>query len=539
MKILVADDDRATRMVLHTALLKWNYECCEAQDGTTALAMIEADNDIKFAILDWEMPGLEGTEICRRLRKNEITPYLLLLTGKNNDRDVAEGLEAGANDYLTKPFSPEMLRLRVLVAERFIEMHATLSRRVAELSVEIVVRKEVDSLLKAMMESREGVSDLLFLSGKYPQVEAFGKLKSTEVKGWDRELTPERIMQLATHFINDNERLLSDFNRFGSCDCSYAINKSDRFRVNIYRQNGEPAIVMRKLKSDVPSLDELNLTPIFNKIIEEKNGIVFVTGSTGSGKTTTLAAMLNELNRTEEIHIVTLEDPIEFLHPKLKASFSQRQLGLDFQEFSLGLRAALRQAPKVILVAEIRDRATMEAAMIASETGHLVFSTLNTENAAQSIQRILGMFTKEEEPQIRRKLAETLRYIVSQRLIAKIGGGRMMVSEIMGTSQRVREAVLYGEQEGRSFLEIIEAAEKMGWQSFDQSLLSAYEAGQISEESAMLYCNSKSSMSHRLDRSKQRRGIDTPGDTGFRLEHSPFKSRTSPLGGPSFTTKAA
>jgi twitching motility protein PilT len=225
--------------------------------------------------------------------------------------------------------------------------------------------------------------------------------------------------------------LKSDFSTLGSCDCSYALADLARLRVNIFKQNGRPAIVMRKLQTEIPTLDALGLPPIFREMIKEKNGIIFVTGATGSGKTTTLAAMLNELNETQNIHILTLEDPIEFVHPHKRALFNQRQLGKDFPDFASGLRAALRQAPKAILVGEIRDRATMEIAMTASETGHVVFTTMHTINAGQTINRILGMFGKEEEQQLRQRLADTVRYIVSQRLVTKINGGRLLVAPVV------------------------------------------------------------------------------------------------------------
>ena len=518
MKLLIADDDPSIRVMMGTLLSRLGHDVFEAADGTEAWALLETDHGIQTAIIDWQMPGIDGLEICRRLRKTENAPYLIIVTGRGTDREVIEGLEAGANDYLTKPFTAETLRIRLLVAAQFVEMRARLSERVVELEGGIAEKVEVDRLLSEMMNSRQGVSDLLFVSRKFPQVEAFGRLKPTPIPGWNEPLTPDRIKKLAQFFMNGDARLRLDFESTGSCDCSYEIENTARFRVNIFRQNKAPAIVMRKLESDVPSLEKLNLPPIFQEIIKEKNGIVFITGSTGSGKTTTLAAMLNELNLTAEVHVVTLEDPIEFLHPPLKATISQRQLGQDFYRFSDGLRAALRQAPKVILVGEIRDRETMEIAMTASETGHLVFSTLHTVNAGQSIHRILGMFSKEEEPQIRQRLSETLRYVVSQRLVPRISGGRLLVTEIMGSSLRTREAVCYGESEGRTFQEIIEAGLTKGWHSFDQSLMDGYEAGMITEETAMLYCNSKSNMNHRINRSKQLRGISTASTSGLRLE---------------------
>jgi twitching motility protein PilT len=288
--------------------------------------------------------------------------------------------------------------------------------------------------------------------------------------------------------------------------------------VNIFKQNGRPAIVMRKLQTEIPTLDQLGLPPIFREMIKEKNGIIFVTGATGSGKTTTLAAMLNELNSTQKIHILTLEDPIEFLHPHKEALFNQRQLGKDFPDFASGLRAALRQAPKAILVGEIRDRETMEIAMTASETGHVVFTTMHTVNAGQTINRVLGMFAKDEEQQLRQRLADTIRYVVSQRLVSKIGGGRLMVSEIMGSSLRTRETLLYGESENRTFQEIIEAGDTMGWHSFDQSLLKAYKDELITDETALIFCTHKNKMRRDVEMLKKLRNLSFDEPSGLRME---------------------
>ena len=286
-----------------------------------------------------------------------------------------------------------------------------------------------------MISSSEGVSDLLFAVGKPPVLEEHGVLEEFPIDTPTGVLDAAQIDQIADHVMGDDERLRADLAHHGSCDCSYALADLARMRVNIFRQNGRPAIVMRKLQTQIPTLDQLTLPPIFREMIKEKNGIIFVTGATGSGKTTTLAAMLNELNETQKIHILTLEDPIEFVHPHKQALFNQRQLGKDFRDFASGLRAALRQAPKVILVGEIRDRETMEIAMTASETGHIVFTTMHTINAGQTINRILGMFSKEEEQQLRQRLADTIRYVVSQRLVAKAeGSGRLLVTEIMGSS---------------------------------------------------------------------------------------------------------
>jgi twitching motility protein PilT len=367
-------------------------------------------------------------------------------------------------------------------------------------------RQTLDALLTGMLESAEGVSDLLFISGKPPLVEIHGRLNDFPIDTPESVLTPVLIEQVAGQIMNGSERLRLEFSTTGSCDCSYAIENLARFRVNIFKQNGRHAIVMRKLQSKVPSLDLLGLPPIFREIVKEKDGIVLLTGGTGTGKTTTLAALLNELNETQEIHIVTLEDPIEFFHTHRKAAISQRELGKDFPNFADGLRAALRQAPKAILVGEIRDRETLDIAMTASETGHIVFSTLHTINAGQTINRILGMFSREEEQQVRQRLAATLRYVVSQRLVNKIDGGRLLVTEIMGSSLRTRETIVYGESENKSFHEIIEAGSSLGWQTFDQSIIEAYKAGLITEETALVSCTNKGKVRRELDVLQKQRG---------------------------------
>jgi twitching motility protein PilT len=363
---------------------------------------------------------------------------------------------------------------------------------------------ELDPLLAAMIESANGISDLLFVAGKPPQVEVHGNLEVPALASPEPVLTAERIEGLAGAVINNNSKLLRDLAEHGSCDCSYTLQNTCRFRVNIYRQNGCYAMVMRRLAPLVPTLDALGLPPVFREIVKEKTGLIFITGGSGNGKTTTLAAMLNEINQTSQLHIVTLEDPIEFLHPQNKSTFSQRELGRDFYNFPDGLRAALRQAPKVILVGEIRDRETMEIALTAGETGHLVFSTLHTISAAQTIHRILGMFTKDEEQQVRERLVGSLRYIVGQRLVPKINGGRLLATELMGSSLRTREAIELGENENRRLHEIIEAGSSAGWHSFEQSLLKAYEQDLITEETALLYCANKPAMRQRLDLANSR-----------------------------------
>jgi twitching motility protein PilT len=249
--------------------------------------------------------------------------------------------------------------------------------------------------------------------------------------------------------------------------------------------------------------------------------LILVTGATGSGKSTTLAAILNEINRTKPVHIVTLEDPIEYVHTHEQATFNQRELGIDFDSYVNGLRAALRQAPKVILVGEMRDRETVRIALSAAETGHLVLSTLHTINAGETINRILGMFEPEEQEQIRVRLADSLRWIVSQRLVPQISGGRHPLLEIMGANLRTQETMRLGESEGKTFYEIIEASHPFGWRTFDHACLEAFEQGFITEETAMLYCTKRSVVSRGLDNVRKSRGEVTTTAGSLRMKSAP------------------
>jgi twitching motility protein PilT len=275
---------------------------------------------------------------------------------------------------------------------------------------------------------------------------------------------------------------------------------------------------MRKLETLIPSIDDLKLPEAFRKMTKEKNGVILVTGATGVGKTTSLAALLREFNETKSIHIVTLEDPVEFVHPSIKATFNQRELGGDFDTFANGLRAALRQAPKVILVGEIRDRETAELCLKASETGHLVMSTVHTVDAGQTINRIVGLFDPEEEKQVRQRLADTVRWIVSQRLLPKVGGGRVAIHDILGNNIRAHESILMGEGEGKTFYEIQEASVPFGMQTFDQALIKAYGEGLITQETAELYASRKAVVQRGIDKVKQTRGQKTTDIEGLTLD---------------------
>jgi twitching motility protein PilT len=377
---------------------------------------------------------------------------------------------------------------------------------------------DLDKILSAMLKTYDGISDLNFSVGYPLQVEDFGVLKPVYVDPPIEALTPYQTEQIALTLMQGNRRLIYDYLTGGSCDCSYSLNHEARFRVSIFRQQGRISIVLRKLEGHVPTIESLGLPPILREVAKEKTGLVLVTGATGSGKTTTLAAILNEINETQPVHVITLEDPIEFVHPKLKATFNQRELGHDFNNYPNGLRAALRQAPKVILVGEMRDRATVEVALMAAETGHLVLSTLHTVDAGQSINRILGLFSLGEEKQLRIRLADTVRYVISQRLAPKEAGGRQLLCEILGHNLRTREAIALGEGEHRSFYEIIEDSTPFGWMTFDQSILNAYENGLLSEETAKLYASRKGRVSRGVDLIQKARGIDTELDSGLRLD---------------------
>jgi twitching motility protein PilT len=368
---------------------------------------------------------------------------------------------------------------------------------------------DVDYILGKMLESFEHVSDLNFTVAKPPQVETSGELTPVIIDSCLEKLTPFQTETLALHLMQCDRRLSKTLVSEGSCDCSYALIGKARFRVNIFQQRNSYSIVLRKLSTQILTIDELKLPPVFQHIPEEKNGLILVTGATGSGKSTTLASLIDAINEKKAVHIVTLEDPIEFVHKHKKATVNQRELGSDFDTFANGLRAALRQAPKVILVGEMRDRETVEIALSAAETGHLVLSTLHTVDAGQTINRILGMFDKDEEKLIRIRLADTLRWIVAQRLLPKMNGGRVAALEIMGTNLRVKDAVLHGEAEGKTFYEIIEAAEPFGMQTFDQSVIKLFHGGLITEETALAYASRKSVVRRGADDFKKKQGLQT------------------------------
>ena len=370
-------------------------------------------------------------------------------------------------------------------------------------------KQEIDHILVKMLDAYREVSDLNFTVGKPMQVESAGELVPIEIRNSVKPLTPFQTEVMALNLINQDRRLTETLLKTGSCDLSYSLPGKARFRVNIFSQGGNFSIVCRKLESKIPTIEERGLPKSMHQIAKEKNGIVFVTGATGSGKTTSLAAILDDINERRSVHIVTLEDPVEYQHPHKKATFNQRELGMDFDNYANGLRAALRQAPKVILVGEMRDRETVEIGLSASETGHLVLTTLHTTDAGATINRILGMFPNEDEQQIRIRLADSLRWIVCQRLLPKVGGGRVASFEILGTSLRVKDAILNGEAEGKSFYEIMEAGNAFGMITFDQHLVSLYEQGLVTQETAMGYASHRGNVGRGIDMIKSARGEAT------------------------------
>lgn len=370
-------------------------------------------------------------------------------------------------------------------------------------------KAEIDHILTTMLESFGTISDLNITSGKPFQVESAGQLTEVSLELSNPEITPFQAEIFAMNLINSDRRLTETLIREGSCDCSYFLIGKVRFRVNIFSQRGNFSTVLRKLETRIPSIEDLKLPPQFGKVADEKNGLILVTGATGSGKSTTLAALLDKINDEKSIHIITLEDPVEFVHPHRKATFNQRELGSDFDAFSTGLRAALRQAPKVILVGEMRDRETVEIGLSASETGHLVMSTLHTVDAGQTINRIIGMFSKEEEQQIRIRLADTIRWIICQRLLPKVGGGRIALLEILSATLRTKDAIINGESEGKTFYDILSSGEAYGMWTFDKHILKLLTEGLITEETALAYASRKTIVARGIDTLKAAKGEKT------------------------------
>ncbi|MFN6964105.1 MAG: type IV pilus twitching motility protein PilT [Pyrinomonadaceae bacterium] len=341
-------------------------------------------------------------------------------------------------------------------------------------------------MLAKMLAAGSGVSDLIFSPGRPPQVELTGDLHGVAIAGFE-SLRPAQIKMMADVMLHGNAQGIETLDKKGSADISYSCSGIGRFRVNIFRQRGSYAIVMRVIPTKPPNWQDLDLPLAVRNVAELKNGLVLVTGPTGSGKSTTLAAIIDLINSTKKYHIVTIEDPIEFIHEHKLSTVHQRELHSDTPDFALALRAALRQAPKVILVGEMRDRETIEVAMEAAETGHLVLSTLHTIDAAKTIDRIIGVFPKIEEAAIRTRLSQSFRRIISQRLMPKVGGGRIAAIEILVSNSRTREYIEKGEKEGRSITDAMNDGEMEGMQTFDKVLERMIRDGRITRDVGLAY----------------------------------------------------
>jgi len=344
----------------------------------------------------------------------------------------------------------------------------------------------------------------------------YGEVRSVNIPEFPVDkLSPFHTEVIAFTLLKNKPMLYKKLIKDGYADFSYFLDDGIRFRVNIFSRQKTYNIVMRKLEGKIRSIEELKLPEVFYKIAREKYGIILVTGATGQGKTTTLAAILHEINKTQNVHILTLEDPVEYIHKPIKATINQRELGTDFSSFAEGLKAALRQAPHVILVGEIRDRETMDIALTAAETGHLVFSTLHTIGAGQTINRIIGLYSSEEEQQIRFRLASALRWVIGQKLLPKKGGGRVAIFDILYNTLRTRELILAGESEGKTFYDVMTQGRPYGMQTFDQNIISLFEKDLIDEETALYHCFRRDIVGRQIELIKKQR--ETP-QTEFRLE---------------------
>jgi len=342
-------------------------------------------------------------------------------------------------------------------------------------------------LVTAMLKSNAQVSDLIFSPGRAPQIEVNGQLVELKYKGLEC-LTPQDTLYIAYDLMGKNESPIRKLEQEGSADLSYGITGVARFRVNIFKQRGSCAVVMRVIPDKIPGFQELHLPAVLKEIVELRNGIVLVTGPTGSGKSSTLAAVLDKMNEEKAYHILTIEDPIEFLHRHERSTVHQRELHTDTPSFALALRAALRQAPKVILVGEMRDRETIEIALEASETGHLVLSTLHTIDAAKTVERIVGVFPLSDQQGIRTRLSKAFRCIISQRLIPKKDGkGRIAAVEILKSTMRTREYIEKGETEGKSLLDAMRDGSTEGMQYFDGEIEKLIREGIVDFETGLTY----------------------------------------------------
>ncbi len=383
---------------------------------------------------------------------------------------------------------------------------------------------ELDPLLNKMLDFAPGISDLNLSVGRPPQVELDGQLRAVDYMGIDR-LSPYQTEQIAMRLMAGKRDVAEKLVKTGSADLSYSLSGRTRFRVNVFAQRGTFCTVMRVIPSKIPTIEQLGIPAVLGDIAHERNGIVLVTGPTGSGKSTTLAAIVNKMNLEKSMHIITIEDPIEYLHPHHKSTINQREVGMDTKSFALALRAALRQAPKVILVGEMRDVETISIALEASETGHLVLSTLHTIDAAKTIERIVGVFPRADERQVRTRFSAAFRWVVSQRLVPRIGGRRIGVCEILRSTSRTREYVLEGERDGKSLHDAMEDGAQDGMQTFDNELYRLISEGIVDREVGLSFATNRTNLQLKLD--TQGAGGEHKEDKGAKhAPKSPLHAKT-------------
>jgi twitching motility protein PilT len=367
--------------------------------------------------------------------------------------------------------------------------------------------QDLDDLLRTLLESGERISDINFTPGKPPQLEIDGELRFPFVMPPLPEMTPFMTEKIALCLVNERQELLRQLLEQGSCDCAYEVPGLARFRANVFTQRGCFSAVLRRLETRIPTLDDLALPPVFRKMTQLEKGLVLVTGASGQGKSTTLAALVHEINLTRAVHVVTLEDPIEFVHKHQIGTVNQRELGTDFDTWANGLRAAVRQAPKVIVLGELRDKETLEAAINASDTGHLVFATMHTLGASQTIHRIVGMFQADVQERLRARLADSLRYVVAQWLVPRQGGSRVAVLEVLANTKRASDLIREGESETRTLAKVIADGETDGMQTFDQHLVQLFGDDFVDAETVLHYCTDRVSVTREMDRIRHERNV--------------------------------
>jgi twitching motility protein PilT len=364
----------------------------------------------------------------------------------------------------------------------------------SSVAADSVTTASTANIIASMLAAAPKTSDLIFSPGRAPQVEMNGQLVQLKIKGVG-VLSPEDTARIAADLIGRNTHAVEKLKEEGSCDISYSLPKLSRFRVNVFTQRGSCAIVMRVIASHVPDFKSLSLPEALNEVADVRPGIVLVTGPTGSGKSSTLAAFVNKINEEKACHIITIEDPIEFIHPHKRATIHQRELHTDTPSFALALRASLRQAPKLILVGEMRDKETIETALEAAETGHLVFSTLHTIDASKTIERVIGVFPVPDQQSVRSRLAKCFRYIVSQRLIPKADGtGRVAAFEILKSTLRTRDYIQKGDGEGKSLLDAMRDGDSEGMRHFDGEIEKMIRSGIIEIETGLSYASNEGNL---------------------------------------------